>query len=292
MEQQISETKLFRSCEILFGTDLHVSRQFLDYLQIGGIKNAYRKRAMETHPDRLIGLDLPLQNCGSERFQAVQEAYRTLLSFLKTKETRSRAIPAGKNSGNLRPKPSAPSAPSARPARQRPASSHSARSEARLQSFLRNGTIRPITLPDQASGVPVYANTHNLYQGPLPRRQLLFGHFLYYSGLANWRTIARILTWQRTERPRLGELARHFGICRQEDVATILRARQPHRHFGETARMLGILTEQQVKVLMFHQRRLQKKFGAILLEKSLISEPELQELLDRFECHNAALRTQ
>lgn len=285
MEQRISETKLFWSCEILFGSDLNVSRQFLDYLQAGGIKSAYRKRAMETHPDRLIGLDLPLRKKGIDRFHEVREAYETLLSFLTTKETGptfQRKCAAAK----VRPRPPAP------PSRQDHAFSHSAESGTRQQSFYRYSKIRPIILPDESRRGHVYENTESLYRGQLPRRHLLFGHFLYYSGLANWRTIARILTWQRTERPRLGELARRFGMCRQEEISSILNARKPCRHFGETAQMLGILTEHQVRVLLFQQQRMQKKFGAILVEKNLISKPELQELLDRFADHNVTVQAQ
>jgi len=284
MEQRISETKLFWSCEILFGSGLHVSRQFLDYLQAGGIKSAYRKRAMETHPDRLVGLDLPLRNQGIERFYAVQEAYETLLSFLRTKETNP--IFHGKSgAAKMRPRPPAPPF-------QGQSFSRSGKNGTRQDFFYRSGKIRPIILPDETRRSRSYANTESLYQGQLPRRHLLFGHFLYYSGLANWRTIARILTWQKTERPRLGELAKRFGMCRQEEVATILNARRPFKYFGETAQMLGILTEHQVRVLMSHQQRMQKKFGTILVEKNLISEPELQELLDRFEDHNVTMQAQ
>lgn len=278
--KQISEHLLFRSCEVLFGTELNVSRQFLDYLQISGIKSAYRKRALETHPDRLVGLHPPQ---GAEQFHAVREAYETLLFFLETKKLRRQTIYAfteERQAAAGRPKPAAPLK----------RHFHATRNDS--GQFCRKRIIKPIILPDDTHKATVYANTESFYQGPLPRRHLLFGHFLYYSGLANWRTITRILTWQRTERPRLGELARRFGMCRQEDIAAILRARKPFRHFGETAQMLGLLSEQQVRVLIFHQQRMQKKFGAILLEKNLIVESDLQELLDRFECHNAALQAQ
>lgn len=176
MEQWISEKELFRSCEILFGTDLDISREFLDYLQTG---------------TKMVESD----NRGSD--------------------------------ASVRQQP--PAAPS-------------------RQHFFHAKKIKPITLPTELHRTAVTANTEDLYRGPLPRRPLLFGHFLYYSGLTNWRTIARILTWQRAERPRLGELGRRFGMCRQEDVDTIL------------------------------------------LEKNLIGQPELQELLDRFEHHNAILQ--
>lgn len=278
MEQLISETKLFQSCEVLFGTELNVSGEFLDYLQAGGIKSAYRKRVMETHPDRLIGLDLSLRKQSVARFHAVQEAYETLLTFLKTKKTGPTIVtPQYKRNG-------------AATVRSNPAPPHrSAGNGGRQQSSHHRRTIEPIILPGETRRGPVHANTENLYEGPLPQRQLLFGHFLYYSGLTNWRTISRILTWQRTGRPRLGELGRRFGMCRQEDITTILHARKPFGQFGETAQLLGILTEQQVRILMFHQQRLQKKFGTILLEKNLLSQPELEELLDQFQHHNATL---
>lgn len=274
--EPISEKQLFRSCEILFGPQLDVSRQFLDYLQMGGVKSAYRQRAMETHPDRLIGLDPLSLRQGIERFHAVQEAYELLRSFVKTKTT-------GPETAQHAPDGGTPAATRPWPEPRDRASRHASFGRCRVD---------PIVIPEDGARGVLFDNTERYYQGPLPRRPLLFGHFLYYSGLANWRTIARILTWQRIERPRLGELGRRFGMCRQEDVTAILQAKKPFSHFGETARMLGILSARQVNVLMFHQQRMQKKFGAILVERKLINETELQELLVSFERHNAALRPQ
>jgi hypothetical protein len=282
MEQRITEAELFRSCEILFGTDLNFSREFLEYLQAGGIKSAYRKRAMETHPDRLIGRGLTSSGQKSgEEFHAVQEAYAKLLSFLETKN--SGPIPGLPRNGKGR----------AAAVRRNPVHPHPSGRDGNGQNPGRHcGNIKPIVLSDRVGANPWAADTDSLFRGPLPERHLLFGHFLYYSGLTNWRTIARILTWQRTERPRLGELARRFGMCRQDEVIAILQAKRPCRPFGETARRLGMLTEHQVRVLVFHQQRLQKKFGTILFEKQLISQPELEELLDRFELHNATVMAQ
>ena len=278
MEQRFSETELFRSCRILFGDDLNISSEFLNYLQASGIKGAYRKRAMETHPDRFIGQELLLRQQGVGLFHAVQEAYENLLTFLKAKEAGKLIIESHHRSpGETSAMPSGNSSPSQH---------QSTRNDEWYAPFYFR-TIQPITLPEDRHRTIVYTNTERLYQGPLPQRHLLLGHFLYYSGLTNWRTIARILTWQRTERPRLGELGKRFGMFKQEDITTILHARKPFRPFGETAQMLGILTERQVRVLMFHQQRLQKKFGTILLEKNLITQLQLEALLYQFEHHNA-----
>ena len=51
---EVSRQDLFKACESLFGTDIDVSVEFLRYLKPAGVRAAYRKKAMETHPDRAI----------------------------------------------------------------------------------------------------------------------------------------------------------------------------------------------------------------------------------------------
>ena len=280
MESPAAQHRLFRSCEILFGSELTISGEFLNYLQLGGLKTAYRKRAMETHPDRQI---VKVGRQGRrDSFYRVQEAYEDLLDFLKTREK------AGGRAFSCPPEAAAfdPGQGSPTPEGEKGRSPGS-----RQQPFSRQ-TIKPIILPDEAGRGAVYANTDSLYRGPLPRRSLLFGHFLYYSGLSNWRTIARILIWQRIERPRLGELGRSFGYFSQEDITRILQNKVPLQPFGQTARQLGILTDFQLQALVAQQRRLQKKFGMILLEKNLVNHHELRELLFQFKHHNAGIHRQ
>ncbi len=262
MEPSPEEQQLLRACAILFGSDLHIRREFLEYLQLSGLKSAYRKRALETHPDRGLDNDRFLRRGNHETFHGVRKAYEDLLSFLHARE--SRRLRAGSN----RP----------RAADFTPAPPQSERSSA-----------RPAPFPHDAHCDTGYSATENLYHGPMPHRRLLFGHFLYYSGLANWRTITRILTWQRTERPRFGELGQRLGMLTPEDITLILRSKVPFQPFGQTAQALGLLSAQQLRVLIFHQQRLQKKFGIILLEKDLINRQELQSLLFQFERHNAGI---
>lgn len=279
----ISEEQLYISCRILFGPDIEASRQFLDYLQIGGIKSAYRRRVLETHPDRLCGVDCRSPRQGGEQFHAVQEAYETLLAHL-----RNRAVPTGRDLFQARefqaaawPQP--PRVP------QGPDPVFAARTVMDGNAWHPRRRIQPtVSYEDQARAASPAIDHY--YQGPLPRRRLLFGHFLYYSGLANWRTIARVLVWQRAERPRIGELGRRFGMCREEDIKAILQAKQPCSRFGETAQMLGILSDQQVKRLIVHQQLMQKKFGMILMERKLIDQSDLDQLLGLFRRHNATLQ--
>ncbi len=270
MQMNLNTTRreLFRSCEILFGANLAVSNEFLEYLQISGVKSAFRKRAMETHPDRQIAENrLPYQN-GAVSFHTVYEAYTRLMGFLEDKES-------DKNFAD-RPETMVAGTVPPSPAHDRPRSSPWT-------------TIKPMDLAGHKRRDGRFANTETYYNGPLPHRHLLFGHFLYFSGLINWRTITKILTWQRIGRPRIGELGHRLGIFDQQDIATILHYKQPGSPFGETAVGLGMLSKYQLRVLIIQQQQRQKRFGTILLENNLIEAHQLRELLNRFDQHNAAV---
>ncbi|MHB1014448.1 MAG: molecular chaperone DnaJ, partial [Desulfurivibrionaceae bacterium] len=118
------------------------------------------------------------------------------------------------------------------------------------------------------------------------------GHFLYYSGLINWRTIIQALIWQRTERPRLGEIGQRFGLLNEADVVHILRNRPILQPFGQTAMDLGLLSQPQLQMLVAHQKRLQKKFGEFFLEKQILEPSELRTLLQQYQEHNARVSGQ
>lgn len=254
MDATRTEQQLFQSCHILFGEDLHISREFLDYLQPSGLKTAYRRRAKETHPDRLHATSPLTCQAGSELFVRVHGAYERLQYFL---QDRGKRCPPSANDWQ-KPEPAKPATPT------------------------QSTPVRPST------GTGTGTGTDGFYTGPMPNRQLLFGHFLYYSGLTNWRTISRILSWQKRDRPRLGELAKRCGLLTADDITTILSHKLPLQPFGETALRLGVLNEFQLRLLLGQQQRLQKKFGAILLEQDLITEDDLHYLLQQFSAHNAA----
>jgi len=285
MEPVAAEKELFRSCEIIFGPELSISREFLDYLQLSGIKSAYRKRAMETHPDR-AGLENDrVQRQHHDLFHSVQEAYENLITFLDAKEKGYCLPPPARQAQprqSPRPAPVKPKKPQAKASRTTAGPRPQARAGSRTQAGFGNSAGQPST----------FWNTESLYQGPLPNRRLLLGHFLYYSGLINWRTIIQALIWQRTERPRLGEIGQRFGLLNEADVVQILRNRPTLQPFGQTAMDMGLLSQPQLQMLVAHQKRLQKKFGEFFLEKRILQADELRALLQQYQEHNASISDQ
>ena len=82
---QTTSSELFEACETIFGPDVNLSIEFLEYLHPVGIKTAYRKRAFETHPDRAKALGSLASDLNTE-FIDVQQAYEKLLSFVETND--------------------------------------------------------------------------------------------------------------------------------------------------------------------------------------------------------------
>lgn len=78
---EVSRQDLFKACESLFGTDIDVSVEFLRYLKPAGVKAAYRKKAMETHPDRAVVME-GKADFMEGRFKEISLAYQLLQEFM------------------------------------------------------------------------------------------------------------------------------------------------------------------------------------------------------------------
>ena len=161
MNLTTSHSELFRSCQILFGSELQVSGEFLDYLEVGGVKSAYRKRAMETHPDRQSDKDPLVQRENTALFSSVRDAYENLLGLLRDKETLQSPPESRRTSATTATAPSG----------DRPDVDDPAHSRQRSCPTPRR-PIKPIMLSNdnyQGSGS---SNTVRYYEGSLPGRQL------------------------------------------------------------------------------------------------------------------------
>ena len=75
-----AEQELYRACRIIFGPDLTVSREFLEYIQSSGVKSAFRKKAMETHPDRLTAQWFRLRVSVSELYCKAFDVFRCVVA--------------------------------------------------------------------------------------------------------------------------------------------------------------------------------------------------------------------
>ena len=281
MATVVAEEDLYRSCRIIFGRDLKVSSDFLQYLQLSGIKKAYRKKAMEFHPDRGFCQSLTLQQCMANQFIDVHQAYEKLVAYLESRDkgfefnmsSRLSSIQKDRDEGKRMHKNSASS------------SKGFYRKRANgCQPKNKNGGQQKTSF----HGPPL--DPKSLYRGPLPNCQLLFGRYLYYSGLINLHTIGQALIWQRSQRPYLGEIGRRMGWLNEQDTLKILQQRKDRQLFGELALGLGVLTQEQLQLLLLHQKRLHKRIGQYFVIKNYWDRVMLEEYITAHRSHNSSVQ--
>ncbi len=127
------------------------------------------------------------------------------------------------------------------------------------------------------------------YRGPLPTRPLQFGLFLYYLGVIPFNAVISAITWQRRQRPVIGEIAKRWGWLNDDQIKQIINYRGGHK-FGERAELLGLLTPLQVRALLLHQRTRQQQMGRYFIEQGFFEETDLHQLLNQLADHNQTYR--
>ncbi len=96
----VKEDKIAKACNILFGEDFTVDKDTINYIQISGIKRAFRTKVKECHPDIAIQRGEP-ENA-EKQFITLKAAYDFLVSVKTTpaaersyakKESSARSVP-------------------------------------------------------------------------------------------------------------------------------------------------------------------------------------------------------
>lgn len=165
-----------------------------------------------------------------------------------------------------------------------------------LQSYLKQRHLASAT--QFRHGRPAYAQQHRRHDQPrqqqwgqpLPPRPLQFGLFLYYLGIIPFQALISAVTWQRQQRPVLGEIARRWGWLNEEHIRQIINHRSGHNKFGERAEQLGLLSSLQVRTLLYHQRTRQKQIGDFFVTQGFFDQTTLNQLLAQLAEHNRTYR--
>lgn len=124
----------------------------------------------------------------------------------------------------------------------------------------------------------------------LPQRPLQFGIFLYYLGIIPFQALIAAITWQRQQRPALGDIARQWGWLNEQEIRQIIMYRSGSHKFGERAEQLGLLNNLQVRTLLFHQRSKQEQIGNYFIAQGFFDEAKRNQLLAQLAEHNRTYR--
>lgn len=256
--------ELFEACYTLFGSEIDVSIDFLRYLQLSGIKAAYRQKALETHPDRARTLGRDEMLLGMQ-FREATDAYEKLRAYLNSELI---LIPPGSQ---------------APPQKRNPRPAHSQRREPGYRKRRNERTkARHRTAPNRNKK----PKQGKFFTGPLPARPLMLGQFLYYSGHISWDDFIKALIWQKRQRPLMGRIALEWGFLNPDDIPKILRQRHLREKFGQSALRMGFLSHFELLALIGKQKMLQRPLGEYFVRKGVLSRFELERLLVRQQHHN------
>jgi hypothetical protein len=259
------------------------------------LRTTYRRRAMETHPDRARAVGRTESDLARE-FRKVADAYRVLSGLvagpLPAPAPRAAPPPPPPRARPApRPRPAAPGRPRAAEgaahegsrAHGRPRSSAAPPPRPRAESAAGAGAASP-----RSAGPRVRVAVR---PEDLPRRRLRLAEYLYYSGRVPWTALVEAVAWQRSQRPALGRLAVDWGFVSPGDVASILERRraadQARIPFGEYAVRLGYLTSFQLLALLGRQLRLQRRIGEFFVARGFLADGEIDEIRRRLARHNA-----
>ena len=244
---------LKEACLILFGPQIEATPDFIRYLQPDGLKSAFRRKALETHPDRALALGGG-SGMLNENFLRVVWAYQHLKEVLES--------------------PSCPGAgqedPPVTPVR--PVRSHR---------------------PGNGGGLGARRAAHQrFFRGALPHRPLRLGEYLYYAGVVSWQDFINSLIWQRKQRPPFGQIALTWNLLTDQQIARIMLHRNFGEKLGEAAVRQGLLKHFWVRTILLRQAKMQPLLGQYFLENGLLDRKNLREHVADLRMHNRHVESQ
>ena len=294
-------------------------------LDVRSLKRVYRRRALDTHPDRARATGADPAHL-TRLFQEVTVAYDVLLEFVarghggvsppprpaprpaqprpraraasEQGRTRPPASPGagGKRGGSGAPRrePGAAEPPPTSPggcaqARDDAGRSRTGAGAGAPSSHVRDGSAasgRATGAATPGATAPSGTASDHFWGGRLPSRSLLLGQFLYYSGRISFRSLIGAIHWQRTQRPHFGQLAVMMGYMPAELVHGLLTLKRFEERIGDAAVRLGVLTGEQRDRLLAMQRAAQRPLGQYFVDTGLIDPDELRRLVTGQFQHN------
>lgn len=239
----LSSTDLLRACQILFSPEKPFSVSFVESLDPTMLKTAFRKKALETHPDRAKALGIHERE-QTRRFREVKRAYDVLMPLAD----KSAPIPDA-DRVRAHPEPGPGPRTEQKPPR-RPA-------QARKSSFY-TGIV---------PGHSLKLGQYLYYSGIITWRHLIdaiswqrrikprYGQIAQDWNILDHYQILQILQ-NRDGGERFGEFARRCGLISDfQHLAILGKQKKHHRLFGEYFLDHGILTQRQLDILL---KRLEK----------------------------------
>lgn len=228
MISSASNAEIVNACRILFSPDSNrCSIDFVKNLTTDTLKKAYRKKAFETHPDRIRSSETDT-SCQNERFIRVKTAYEVLMPVA---------------SGRIFPK------------------AGNSKTEKENEGFY----FGPMPLHKLRIGQFMYYSGDISWKTLIEaiqwhrKKRPLYGKIAEEWGMLTTDDIRRILRFKQTGE-KIGACARRLGyLTLFQHLAVIGKQEKHHRQFGEYFVSKGLFTRRQMdKTAQRHQEHNEK----------------------------------
>ena len=244
-----SETALLNACRTLFGNEVNLTHEFLDYLQPSGAKTAFRNQAKVHHPDAHACSSAHIREQQTERFREIRQAYDLLIEYLE-KRPLLRASSLRRRSAQ--------------------ATSYWAKSPPR-QSSQQKPQPKPVSIPS----IPLEFGMYSFYQGKVTYQQLIealvwqrrqrptLGAIAQKWGWLSETKVTQILGY-RGKAVRFGKKAIELGYLKPHQVDALLHyQRSLQKRIGQYFVEKGLLSEEEAnrisQSLIKHNRQISQR---------------------------------
>ncbi len=127
----------------------------------------------------------------------------------------------------------------------------------------------------------------NIY---IPKRNLKIGEFLYYLDYISWKTLIKSISWQRSLRPVVGQIALNWKILSRKEIKEILEQRRQENSFKikfcEFAFKKKYMSSFEKRAVLGKQQSLQKPIGTYLIQNNILSANLIDQMVDELNAHN------
>ncbi len=123
-----------------------------------------------------------------------------------------------------------------------------------------------------------------------PDHELLFGQFLFYSGLVSLNTLLDAIHWQRKQRPSFGEIAMEMNLLHPDDIGKILRNKNNGERFGDCAVRFGIINSFQFRSILEKQQKSHFQIGQYFIRKRILTPDNINASYKLQNEHNSRVK--
>jgi len=284
-KQAVSRIDLLNAYRILFAQSNRVHLSNIQKLQKNTLRDAYKKLALENHPDRARILGQSQKNLET-KFKKISNAYFILDGYMEGNtlllETATPPPSTGRTTGSTT---SFKGKYKSNKTKKKRTFSFKKQKKETFNSGGKSGT--KARKPEQPRKT---FNQNSSAFIRLPQTELLLAQYLYYCGHITLQSLLEALQWQRKQRPSFGQIALDWQIITKENIVTILKEKNYRELFGECAFRLGYINHFQYRAILAKQFNRQLPIGRYFIERGILKEDSMDKLHEDLAIFNKMMR--